>query len=901
MSDVDKKIIEQLDQIAFEAVSALIFNKAFFRRKDLLNTINSKLSNDIIHREDKDTIIQNAIERIGLVPLYPNQMVNDWSQYTTKNIIRSEREIIEMAKAESDFDIYGTDEDEVKRLVNKAFESRPTITEEQKRVVIASCLTKKNVVITEGAAGAGKSFSLSAIKEVYENMPKDKDGNPGCDIIGTALSWTATKVLEEAAEISGGMAIAGFIKKMEGASARGKDFFTRRTLIIVDEAGLASTDLIYKILYYAKISNKSVRVILTGDSLQLNPVQAGNALELLVEECGSTRLDTIRRQKQDSHRQAVKHFCFGRAENALYTYHQQESIHFLKDRDDVFEKVVGDYVSYTSAFPDKTALVLALKNDDVATLNKKIRKTLKAVGRVEYKGVKIKAYDGKSVKDVEFCVGDQIAFRKNSPKHPVYRSDFKDSTVALNNIKMNERGGFLDFMRQKINIGSGGIEIRKGIFNRTVGTILDIKNIFGRGYQFRVLLSEGGEVDIKTSEYVYEEHNAVPIMHNFATTIYASQGQTVSRVMMIDDKMMNRKLAYVGSSRHTDLLDVYLDCNELGERIRQRIERERNKARLRLEREQQKNNGSLLAEVENTRLFEQYPELGASHKFTEKEYLGVVASSWNTPSLNQTVTMARKQRGGRMKRDRHWKSPLAPWFLSVSKAKEDNIDDYPDKPYPILRPTVARVKDYHESGTLSKLFGKSSTRPILSQAEAPIFLDDIGISEKNADLDGVPLEYLNRVKGDMWQINKSGEGRVLAFDSHKQVRGRYTVDGDKVIGDGEIPVFENKDGTRNTPFLVVQSFREALIAHSYYRNKFGEAENVPHIVCALKGANIETFKDWINEKSRIFIAHGKREGSLERAQKLGKDFNNMGLCFEYRPKIKEENKNSDTIRVRNRL
>jgi ATP-dependent exoDNAse (exonuclease V) alpha subunit len=893
---LDERTLLALEKIGFEAVNALMYNKAFFSRRDLLRAIDSKLSDELNRHKDKPALIQETIRRMELIPVYPGQPDNEWSQFTTSRMVRLEREMVEMAKATSNAHAIPDQPDAINQLVEAAFASRPTMADEQKAVVLASCVTDKNVIITEGTAGAGKSFSLNAIREIYENVPPRHSGEAkGYDIIGTALSWTATKVLEESAGLSGGMAIEGFVRKMKDAASRGQDFFKRRTVVVVDEAGLAPTELVHQILYYAQKSSQDVRVILTGDSLQLNPVQAGNALELLVEECGSTRLDTIRRQKQASHRQAVKHFCFGRAEKGLYTYHQQEAVHFLSDREALFDRVVGDYVSYTSAFPDKPALVLALKNDDVGLLNTRIRAALKAVGRVEQKGVTFRTYDGKTEKDTEFCIGDQIVFRQNAPKHPVFESEFKKAHEALADAKKTaeEKSSFLGWVKHSFKSEKSGPEIRKGIFNRTIGTILDIRSTAGGGHELRILLTEGGEVRINTKEYLHPEKQAVPLMHNFATTIYASQGQTVPRVMMLDDPNMNRKLAYVGASRHTELLDVYLDCKELGGRIRKKLDRERDKAQAKLDREQSKAKGSLLAEMEGHRLFDQYPDFPETHVFTQREYLGVVSSSWNTPSLNQTVTMARKQRGGRIKRDPHWKSPLAPWYLSMDKAAEDDVEDHPDVRHPLVLPAKIHTQEQTEEskGLFGKLLGGKPKTITVTKAELPSVQtvnpeDVLGLTKSHADLDGVKPEWLSESKGKIWNLNRSGEARLLGLDPYnRQVRARYDLEGENVVGDGEVPVFLNENGNSQTPFLVVQSFREAVIAYGHYREKHGNTAKVPHVVCALPGVNLASFLPWLPPSPHVFVGHGKREGSLESAKKLGEALTSLNVPFEHRPRI----------------
>jgi ATP-dependent exoDNAse (exonuclease V) alpha subunit len=884
----------RLEAVTMDAVHGLMFNNAFFSKRDLQKKLGDIFAALNIPPENHGAAMMYAVEKLRLVPVFPGQPDNEWSKFTTMKMVALEREMVEMAKATSTHHRIPDAPDAFNTLVSEAFASRPTMADEQKAVVLASCVTDNNVVITEGTAGAGKSFSLNAIREVYERVPsRTPDELVGYDIIGTALSWTATKVLEESAGLSGGMAIAGLLKQMKAAAQNGKDFFKRRTVIVVDEAGLAPTESVHEILFFAQQSKHDVRVILTGDSLQLNPVQAGNALELLVEECGSTRLDTIRRQKQESHRQAVKHFCFGRAENGLYTYHQQEAVHFLDDREATFGRVVMDYVKYTTSFPQKTALVLALKNADVAVLNARIRDTLKRVGRVAPTGVTVKTWDGKQVKDTEFCVGDQIVFRQNAAKHPVHHSEFSKAFEAAEaqQQKNEEKKTFFGLLKHSFSSWpKAGDVARQGVFNRTIGTILDIRKDGFNDHEFRILLAEGGEVFIKSRDFQDHDTKAMPMTHNFATTIYASQGQTVPRVFMIDDPSVNRKLAYVGASRHTELFDLYVDCSELNARIRKKISFEREKALKKIKQEQQRHGGTLLAEAEESRLATQYPSFPDSHRFTEREYLGVVASAWNTPSLNQTVTMARKQRGGRVKRDPSWTSPLAPWYLSLNPAPEDNAFDHPEPRHPKLGVLAEKQATPQKKTFLSSIFSNDSSTPsaleILPAAQPPEL--PLGFDHEVADLEFVSPSHLTNTQGTLWRLNRTGEARVFGNDPHNHVaRSQYTLDGNLVLGDGELPVFPNQKCTPQTPFFVVHSFREAAISHAHYREKFADTPHlIPHVVIVPpSGGNLSSLLPWLPPKPTIFVTHGKRDGSLELAQQTGARLEALGIPFEYRPKI----------------
>ena len=405
-------------------------------------------------------------------------------------------------------------------------------------------------------------------------------------------------------------------------------------------------------------------------------------------------------------------------------------------------------------------------------------------------------------------------------------------------------------------------------------------------------MADGGLTKVRTDEYAHKENHALPITYNFATTIYASQGQTVSKVFLLDNPQINRKLAYVGASRHTDSMNLYLDKEELGGRIRKKIEREKQKALKKIERERSKEKVALFSEVDDHRLEAQYPDFSPTHVFTEREYLGVVASSWNAFSMNQTVTMARKQRGGRQKRDLHWKSPLAPWYASIEKAKEDplpsvltyettELSSIEEQPHPHTPPVS-------KNGFFGKLFYASDSKQTFTNSNlsssSRVFRRDPDPFERWSDLDS---GLIQSAKDLIWIENRHHEPRLVGLDPYSfSLRSQYDLNGCLKVGDGEIPVYANEHRNNQTPFLLVHDFREVALSYIYYRTKFKSSpEKIPNLVLFLQDSNLESLKPWLPPSAYVYVAHGKSAGSLERSLKTSEMLHSIGISNELRPKI----------------
>ena len=206
-----------------------------------------------------------------------------------------------------------------------------------------------------------------------------------------------------------------------------------------------------------------------------------------------------------------------------------------------------------------------------------------------------------------------------------------------------------------------GKEIRQGVFNRSAGIVLGIKRS-PSGPQdriFRVLLTEGGEVEVDTAQLrdaVAEGSKAgIAFHHNFATTIYASQGQTVQRVLIMDSPFMNRRLAYVGMSRHKVECDVYADRQDLTARKRERAKRD-------------------LGFTWSRRGQESARAALAADSFPDGELWAEMALAWNKDAKNPTVTLAKRRM--QEKRDRSAKEGSQTGRLRP--AEGDDPDDHPE-------------------------------------------------------------------------------------------------------------------------------------------------------------------------------------------------------------------------------
>lgn len=473
-------------------------------------------------------VILNHLIELGVSP-------DGHRVFSTPEMVDLEKKMMEDAKTENPNHVQDA------ALVEAAIREKSGISDEQADAVRHACLSPNMVSIVEGAAGAGKSYTMEAVKSVYASA--------GYEIHGLALSWSAAGVLSEEAKIEFTRAVEGFVRDLQ----IGKIALHEKSVLILDEAGLVGSRHMAAILDAAR--EAGAKVIPTGDSKQLSPVEAGGPLEAMVEEIGSARIDEIRRQgghvrhdpdefaKFQWMRDAVSEFADGRAEEALSRYEAAGLVHLEDDHESAILKMIEEW-NRDRLGGGGTSLLLANDNETVRELNTHVREILRGEGKIGEDAIVLKTTDLKKSFDLPFAVGDQIMFRKND----------KEMGIAGDPAR------------------KGAPE--KGVFNRTGGTITAITpGENGAHPKIKIQIEGKGEVEIVAGPGGYwdPKTKGTPIQHAYATTIYASQGMTVDRTYLLDSRKIDRRLAYVGMSRHREKCTTFVDRESVHQSMMEKL------------------------------------------------------------------------------------------------------------------------------------------------------------------------------------------------------------------------------------------------------------------------------------------------------------------------------------------
>jgi len=280
-------------------------------------------------------------------------------RFTTTAMIRMEREIVARMKEGNRRDF--SDPMLVSPRVRIATEDRhPELTASQREAVGDILLSREKIVGLDGIAGAGKTTTLSVIREGAET--------DGYRVEGFAPTSRAAQRLAEA-----GLETSTLQKHL----ARGEQPDTGvKRLYVLDESSLASTRQVHDFIERLQTND---RVLLVGDRRQHEAVEAGRPFAQL-QDAGmlTVRLDEIMRQKDPELKHVVEQLARGEVREAIQNLQWQGRVHEIRAQGDRIAAIAQEYAKS----PERT-LVVSPDNRSRMEINERIHSELQNRGVVK--------------------------------------------------------------------------------------------------------------------------------------------------------------------------------------------------------------------------------------------------------------------------------------------------------------------------------------------------------------------------------------------------------------------------------------------------------------------------------------------------------------------------------------
>ena len=469
-------------------------------------------------------------------------------QYTTAVMIRMEREIVGRMQQGNRRDY--SDPMLVSPQMRIATEDRhPELNASQRQAVDEIFLSREKVVGLDGIAGAGKTTTLSVIREGAEAE--------GYRVEGFAPTSRAAQKLGEA-----GMETSTLQKHL--VRGRQPDSGEKR-LYVLDESSLASTRQVHE---FVNRLHPNDRVLLVGDRRQHEAVEAGRPFAQLQDAGMKTvKLEEIVRQIDPELKEVVEQLARGEVREAIQNLDLQGRVHEIQGHDDRIAAIAKDYAKS----PENT-LVISPDNRSRMGINERVHSELQRIGLVSNEEHRVRTLvprqdlTGADRTWAErYEVGDVLRYSRASKETGIGKGAYaqvKSIDAPKNRLTVELQDGTqrtydprrqqgVSVFREEMRSFSAGDRIQLTapannlrVANRELGTIERIEED-GR---LRLKMDGGRAVELDPRKHPHLDQG-------YAMTSHSSQGQTADRVLIHVDTelgakdLLNSRMAYVSVSR----------------------------------------------------------------------------------------------------------------------------------------------------------------------------------------------------------------------------------------------------------------------------------------------------------------------------------------------------------------
>jgi ATP-dependent exoDNAse (exonuclease V) alpha subunit len=418
-------------------------------------------------------------------------------------------------------------------------EFRPAehLRDEQKRAVEQILDSRDFAINLRGAAGTGKTATLQEIDRGLREA--------GREVAAVAPTRSAVEELQKVG-FRDAMTVSRLLGDETAQSAlRGK-------VLIIDEAGMISGRQMEGVLRLAE--QHMARVVFSGDTRQIQSVEASDALRILERESQmkSVSLTGVQRQTHAQYRDAIQTLRQA-PEQGFEKLERLGAVHEVPfvERG----RAVADLYREMTADPSRRVVVVAPRHEEIGRVTRAIRNDLSERGHfgqsvtmdryVPLQWTGAQKRDLANYREGQVLVVHRAA--RGMEKHESLTVSRVDSGAV---IARNQRGEERNFTpaqtrcfsvheRQSIDIAPGDrlmltANRRDAGFRATNGELVSVRGI-ERGC---IQLEDG-----RTLPANYHQFD-----HGYAITAHRSQGKTVDGVILSADAM-KQELFYVGASR----------------------------------------------------------------------------------------------------------------------------------------------------------------------------------------------------------------------------------------------------------------------------------------------------------------------------------------------------------------
>ena len=427
---------------------------------------------------------------------------------------------------------------------------------DQRNAVSFILRSRDQITGLRGLAGTGKSRTLKELLHAFQEA--------GCRTVACAPTGAATENLRR----DGLPAIT--LQRLLVNSTLQSDL-TRQSIIVVDEAGMVSTDDMRKLFTLA--TEKQARVVLCGDTGQHTAVTRGDALRILEKYSRYAYAELTKNWRQKSapeYQRAVRKAAQRQSREA---FELLEKMGAVVETSNVHEQAAAAYIESTST--GKTALLVSPTWHEIELVTPQVRAKLKQRGLVEDKEHSMTVYDSLSWTTAEkknlrnYVAGQVLVFHRKSGAYAAHEA-LTVVGVERNGLSVRRENG----REALFQPGSGKTfdvcESKTLPVARGDKLLLQARHKAG-GLEFvngeivQVEAVKAGEIHLSDGRRLPRNYRS--FTHGYAVTSHAAQSQTVQEVVVVASSSslpaIHGREFYVDVSRGKERCRVFTDDREL--------------------------------------------------------------------------------------------------------------------------------------------------------------------------------------------------------------------------------------------------------------------------------------------------------------------------------------------------
>jgi Ti-type conjugative transfer relaxase TraA len=238
--------------------------------------------------------------------------------YTTREMLRTELGLMRNAEAMAAQQTHKVDTKTVDEVIanHNAKLAKYGGLSTDRDLAIRHMLNGEQISCVVGYAGAGKTTSLEAAKEGWEQA--------GYKVLGLAPTGRAARNIEACGIRS--MTIHKFLL----SQSQDREQISPKTIVVLDEAGMVDSRRFAELL--SIVESAGAKIVPMGDGNQLQAIEAGPAFRLLTDRIHPAVLETVVRQQEDWQREATRLFGSEQAGKALDLYQEKGALKIVEDK-----------------------------------------------------------------------------------------------------------------------------------------------------------------------------------------------------------------------------------------------------------------------------------------------------------------------------------------------------------------------------------------------------------------------------------------------------------------------------------------------------------------------------------------------------------------------------------------